>query len=106
MTRHHDGPMDLGIAGRTCIVTGASRGIGRATAQLLAAEGARVMMVSRGTAEPVAGDVAVHSADVTEPGAPAAIVTACAERFGPVDGLVNGAGTSFARPLDELTDDD
>ena len=52
--------MDLGIGGRTAVVTGASRGIGAATARLLEAEGVRVIGVSRGT-----------GIDVTEPDAPA-----------------------------------
>ena len=84
--------MDLGIDGRTAVVTGASRGIGAATVRLLEAEGARVIGVSRG-----------DGIDVTDPGAAELI----AERAGgPVDILVNNAGTSFARPLDELTDAD
>ena len=41
-------PMDLGLAGRACVVTGASRGIGRATARMLCAEGASVLLVARG----------------------------------------------------------
>ena len=84
--------MDLGIEGRTAVVTGASRGIGAATVALLEAEGARVVGVSRAT-----------GVDVTAPGAAEQI----AELAGaPVDILVNNAGTSFAKPLDELTDDD
>ena len=84
--------MDLQISGRTAVVTGASRGIGAATVRLLEAEGARVIGVSRGT-----------GIDVTAPGAAKQI----AELAGaPVDILVNNAGTSFAKPLEELTDED
>jgi 3-oxoacyl-[acyl-carrier protein] reductase len=83
--------MDLGIAGRTAVVTGASRGIGAAVARLLETEGARVVGVSR-----AAGiDVTAHDA-----------AERIAARAGDVDILVNNAGTSFARGLDELTDDD
>src|ERR671910_1391986 len=84
--------MDLQIEGRTAVVTGASRGIGAATVALLEAEGARVVGVSRAT-----------GVDVPDPDAAERI----AELAGaPVDILVNNAGTSFAKPLDELTDDD
>ena len=84
--------MDLQIKGRTAVVTGASRGIGAATVALLEAEGARVVGVSRAT-----------GIDVTDPDAAERI----AELAGaPVDILVNNAGTSFAKALDELTDDD
>jgi len=84
--------MDLGIEGRTAVVTGASRGIGAATAGLLEAEGARVVAVSRGA-----------GVDVTDPHAAERI----AELAGaPVDILVNNAGTSYAKALDELTDED
>jgi 3-oxoacyl-[acyl-carrier protein] reductase len=84
--------MDLGISGRVAVVTGASRGIGAATADILEAEGARVLRVSRG-----------EGVDVTAPDAAELIAARAA---GPVDILVNNAGTSFARGLDELTDDD
>jgi NAD(P)-dependent dehydrogenase (short-subunit alcohol dehydrogenase family) len=84
--------MDLGIAGRTAVVTGAGRGIGAAVAALLRAEGATVVDASRAT-----------GIDVTAPDAAERVAAAAAA---PVDILVNNAGTSFARPLHELTDDD
>jgi 3-oxoacyl-[acyl-carrier protein] reductase len=84
--------MDLGITGRTAVITGASRGIGAATARMLEQEGARVLGVSRS-----------EGIDVTDPRAPERIVDALG---GAPDILVNNAGTSFARSLDELTDDD
>jgi 3-oxoacyl-[acyl-carrier protein] reductase len=85
--------MDLGITGRSAVVTGASRGIGAAAARMLEEEGARVLAVSRS-----------EGIDVTDPGAPDAIRA----RLGgeAPDILVNNAGTSFARELDELTEED
>jgi 3-oxoacyl-[acyl-carrier protein] reductase len=84
--------MDLGIAGRVAVVTGATSGIGERAADRLEEEGAKVLRVARG-----------EGVDVTAPDAAERI----AERApGPVDILVNNAGTSFARPLDDLSDDD
>jgi len=91
--------MDLGLQGKACIVTGATRGIGLETARMLHAEGAHVLAVARSGAD-------VFHADVTEPEDTAAIVAACVERFGTVDVLVNNAGTSFVRALEELSDED
>src|SRR4051794_35190629 len=102
--------MDLGIAGRACVVTGASRGIGLATARALAAEDARVLLVGRDedalaeAAGAIDGEAATIAADVTDPGAAERIAAECERRFGQVDVLVNNAGTSRNRPLDELTD--
>ena len=103
--------MDLELAGRACIVTGASSGIGAATARALAAERARVLLVARNEerlAEVAAGcgDAATLGLDVTTPDAGDRAVLSCVERFGSVDVLVNNAGTSRVRPLDELTDED
>ena len=84
--------MDLGISGRIAVVTGATSGIGAATADILAAEGVHVVPVSRG-----------EGIDVTAPDAADRIAAAAPA---PVDILVNNAGTSFVRALDELTDDD
>jgi NAD(P)-dependent dehydrogenase (short-subunit alcohol dehydrogenase family) len=100
--------MELGLRGRACIVTGATSGIGRATADLLVEEGARVLYVARDAQElqRVSPDGDHLAADVTEPQDAERIVAACVERFGTVDALVNNAGTSFVAPLQELTDED
>ena len=84
--------MDLEIDGRTAVVTGATSGIGAAVAELLEAEGARVVRVARS-----------EGIDVTAPDAAERIAERAA---GPVDILVNNAGTSEIKPLDELTDAD
>ncbi|MEJ7797990.1 MAG: SDR family oxidoreductase [Solirubrobacteraceae bacterium] len=91
--------MDLGLQGKACIVTGATRGIGLATARMLVAEGAHVLPVAR------RGEDVFH-ADVGAAADAERIVAACVERFGAVDVLVNNAGTSFVRSLEELTDED
>jgi len=102
--------MDLGLRDRVCVVTGASRGVGLETSRRLAAEGARVLMVARGeeglrvAADEIGADWV--AADITDAGCDERIVAACAEQLGGIDVLVNNAGTSAARPLDALTDDE
>ncbi len=106
--------MDLGIEGRVALVVAGSRGLGRATAEALAAEGARVMVSSRdagvldevGSAMRSTGaDVATEAADITDPEAPARLVRAAVERFGTVDIVVaNAGGPPQGRALD--VDDD
>jgi 3-oxoacyl-[acyl-carrier protein] reductase len=102
--------MDLGLAGKACIVTGATRGIGLATARMLHEEGARVLLVARDADELARVSTSLGgeflAADVTDPVDDERIVATCAERFGAVDVLVNNAGTSFVRSLEELTDED
>ena len=87
--------MDLGLDGRLCVVTGATRGIGAATARMLSQEGAQVLSVARAGAD--------LELDVTDPDAGERVLAAC-ERT--PWALVNNAGTTRARPLEELTDAD
>ena len=102
--------MDLGLDGKVCVVTGASRGIGLEAARRLCDEGARVLFVGRDAEaleEAASGCGGEYLAvDVTDPEADERIVATCAEQMGGIDVLVNNAGTSFARPLAELTDAD
>jgi 3-oxoacyl-[acyl-carrier protein] reductase len=102
--------MDLELRDKVCVVTGASSGIGLETARRLADEGARVLMVARDAErlEGVASEIGADwvAADVTDPEVDERIVATCAEQMGGIDVLVNNAGTSFAKALDELTDAD
>ncbi len=106
--------MHTALAGRTALVTGASRGIGRAVATALAAEGCNVVLTSRRqealdavaeelrAAHPGVG-VLAHAAHVGEPDQAAACVAAAMDRFGAIDVLVNNAGTNpYFGPLVDL----
>lgn len=102
--------MDLGIAGRVALVTASSEGLGLATAQALADDGAQVVVSARGAErleEAAAGlrrrgaEVLAVAADVTEPDTPGALVAAATERFGRLDILVaNAGGPPPARSLE------
>jgi 3-oxoacyl-[acyl-carrier protein] reductase len=109
--------VDLGLQGRACAVTGASRGIGRETARLLCAEGAEVLLVARSAdvlaeaAEECAdagaqahGTAVPLALDVTDADAGERIVAEATERFGQLDVLVNNAGTARRRDLEDVTD--
>jgi 3-oxoacyl-[acyl-carrier protein] reductase len=98
-----------GLRGNACIVTGAARGIGRATAELLLDEGADVVLVAddADAVAQAAGERGVPVvADVREPDAAEHVVAGCLERFGRLDVLVNSAGGLTPTPLAELTDAD
>jgi rhamnulose-1-phosphate aldolase/alcohol dehydrogenase len=104
-------PQPKPLATRVALVTGGGSGIGRATAHRLAAEGACVVIADRdaGAAAAVAGaigsaDVAVAAAaDVTDEASVEQAFAAAALAFGGVDLVVNNAGLSISKPLDETT---
>ncbi len=107
--------MDFALSGRACVISGASRGIGAATARALADEDAAVLLVGRREESllAVADECRAAGAraevlvkDVTDADAGEAVLAACTERFGCLDVLVNNAGTSEVKPLAELTDAD
>ncbi len=107
--------MDLGLAGKTALVTGSSRGIGRAIAMQLAHEGCRVALSSRGGADleaataaasqHIAGCVGIAGDVATADGA-AQVATSAIEQLGGIDILVNNVGGSAARTFDDCDEAD
>jgi len=107
--------MDLGLTGKVAIVAGASRGIGKAIALALAAEGCRLAVCARGeaalqeAAEEIAargGEVRAVPLDITADGSAEHLVSATVERFGRVDILVGNVGGNRRKPFAETTDED
>jgi 3-oxoacyl-[acyl-carrier protein] reductase len=111
--------VDLGLNDRACVVTGASRGIGRVAARMLCAEGADVLLVARtedqlieaadecaAAGEAAGGRAESLVADVAEPAAAELIVREAAGRLGRLDVLVNNAGTARWRDIDDVPDED
>jgi 3-oxoacyl-[acyl-carrier protein] reductase len=90
--------VDLGIAGKVALVTAASKGLGRASAQALSEEGASIVICARGedalkeAAAAMPGEVHAVVADVTRPEVPRQLVDAAVERFGGLDIVVGNAG--------------
>lgn len=103
--------MDLGLSGKVALVTGASKGIGLACARALAAEGARVIGVSRSAEnlraarDELAGqrlEMATIAVDLVDPDAAASTVERVEREFGPIEVLVNSAGAARRHPPAEL----
>jgi 3-hydroxy acid dehydrogenase / malonic semialdehyde reductase len=94
------------LEGKTAVVTGASSGIGGATALALAREGARVVGGAR-RAERIQSPVLAFEVDVTSPESCEAFVSAAVTELGGIDVLVNGAGLALGRdPFDDSTEED
>ena len=99
------------LDGKAAIVTGSARGIGRATAELLVSQGARVLIndldddVARQTAAEIDGETTVFSGDLTKASAPDELVQAAMGAFGRIDIIVNNAGYTLDAPVHKLSDD-
>ncbi len=99
------------LDGKSAIVTGSARGIGRATAEMLSAEGAQVLIndldgdVAQQAASEIAGETAVYAGDLTKPGAADELVKTAIDSFGKIDIIVNNAGYTIDEPVHKMTDE-
>jgi 3-oxoacyl-[acyl-carrier protein] reductase len=98
------------LAGRSAVVTGAARGVGRATAELLTAHGARVLIsdidadLARQAASEIGAGTVAFGGDLTEAGVPERLVEAAAEQLGGIDIVVNNAGVSWDGVVHKMSD--
>jgi 3-oxoacyl-[acyl-carrier protein] reductase len=106
--------MDLGLKGKVAMITGASRGLGRAMGLALAAEGVRISMCARGAdkleesatqLKAVGAEILAHRADVNDAVAMEAWTAATVRQFGGIDILVNNAGAARTGTLKQLDDE-
>jgi 3-oxoacyl-[acyl-carrier protein] reductase len=99
------------LDGKSAIVTGSARGIGRATAELLTEQGAQVLIndldgdVAEQAAGEIQGETAVFAGDLTKSDAPEALVKAAVDAFGKIDILVNNAGYTIDAPIHKMSDE-
>ncbi|HXE45039.1 MAG TPA: SDR family oxidoreductase [Conexibacter sp.] len=96
---------------KVAIVTGSARGIGRATAELLASQGAKVVIndldgdVAQQTASEIGGETAVYAGDLTAEGAPEKLVQTAIDAWGKIDIIVNNAGYTLDAPIHKMSDE-
>src|SRR5829696_2918594 len=96
---------------KVAIVTGSARGIGRATAELLASQGAKVVIndldgdVAQQTASEIQGETAVFAGDLTKGEAPEQLIQTAIDAWGRIDIVVNNAGYTLDGPVHKLSDD-
>ena len=99
------------LDGKSAIITGSARGIGRATAELFCREGAQVLIndldgdVAEQAAKEIDGETAVFAGDLTKPGVPEKMVETANEAFGKVDAVVNNAGYTWDGVIHRMTDE-
>jgi 3-oxoacyl-[acyl-carrier protein] reductase len=99
------------LDGKAAIVTGSARGIGRATAELLAEQGARVLIndldgdVAEEASKEIQGDTVAFAGDLTKEGVPDQLVQTAAEAFGQIDIIVNNAGYTWDGPIHKMADE-
>ena len=99
------------LDGKAAIVTGSARGIGRATAELLAEQGARVLIndldgdVAEQAASEIAGETAVFGGDLTQPNVPDQLIQKAVDEFGQIDIIVNNAGYTWDGVAHKMTDE-
>ncbi len=99
------------LDGKSAIITGSARGIGRATAELFAREGARVLVndldghVAEEAAKEIDGETTVFAGDLTQPGACDNLVQAGIDAFGSIDAVVNNAGYTWDGVLHKMSDE-
>jgi len=99
------------LDGKAAIVTGSARGIGRATAELLAEQGAQVLIndldgdVAEEAAGEIQGETAVFAGDLTKEGVPDQLVQTAVDSFGKVDIVVNNAGYTMDAPIHKMSDE-
>src|SRR6188768_817515 len=100
------------LDGKAAIVTGSARGIGRATAELLAEQGARVLIndldgdVAEQAASEISGETAVFGGDLTKDGVPDQLVQKAVDEFGQIDIIVNNAGYTRDNVAHKMSDDE
>ncbi|HEU0316370.1 MAG TPA: SDR family oxidoreductase [Solirubrobacteraceae bacterium] len=96
---------------KVAIVTGSARGIGRATAELLAEHGAKILIndldgeAAAEAAGEIDGETAVFAGDLTRPGVPDDLVARAIDAFGRIDIIVNNAGYTLDKPIHTMSDD-
>ena len=96
---------------KVAIVTGSARGIGRATAELLAEQGAKVVIndldkdVAEQTAGEIQGETTVFGGDLTKDGVADQLVQTAVDAWGRLDIIVNNAGYTLDAPIHKMTDD-
>jgi 3-oxoacyl-[acyl-carrier protein] reductase len=96
---------------KVAIVTGSARGIGRATAELLAEHGAKVVIndldsdLARQAADEIQGETAVFAGDLTKGDAPEKLIQTAIDAWGKIDIIVNNAGYTLDAPIHKISDD-